>query len=86
MFKALTSAGWYDETLKTEATGTTIKDVDPNYATSKSYILYGGLAAVVIDAYVIAMSFLGGPPSAPAAEEVPATEAPVDGETSLFNW
>jgi len=34
------------------------------------------------------MSFLGGPPSAPAAEEeeVPATDASVDGESFLFNW
>ena len=66
---------------------TEIADLDENFASAKNYLLFGGLAGVAIDAYVIAMAFLGGAPSTPAApEEVPPTDAPADGTTELFNW
>ena len=61
--------------------------LDSTFSTSRAYLLIGGILAVAIDAYVIAMAFLGGAPSTPAApEEVPPTDAPADGTTELFNW
>ena len=49
--------------------------MDVNFSAAKNYLLFGGLIAVAIDAYAIAMPFLSGPPAAPA-EEVPAEVDP----------
>ena len=82
--------GWYDKYLdKTDTTRDTAEKLDENFTTSKNYLLFGGLVAVAIDAYVIAMPFLSGPPAAPA-EEVPAEVDPnADanaGTGSLIAW
>ena len=59
--------GWYDKYLdKTDTTRDTAEKLDENFTTSKYYLLFGGLVAVAIDAYVIAMPFLKRPPAAPA--------------------
>lgn len=62
---------------------TTAESLDKNFAASKNYLLFGGIAAIAIDAYVIAMPFLSGQPEAPA-EEVPAEVVPPEENAALF--
>lgn len=83
LVQSLLSSGWYAKELA--GTTLTAATYDPNYTTSKNYLLFGGIIAVAIDAYVIAMPFLSGPPAAPA-EEVPAEIDPTadpNAETGL---
>ena len=59
--------------------------LDSTFSTSRAYLLIGGILAVAIDAYVIAMPYFSGPPDAPA-EETPAVADPATENAALIAW
>lgn len=51
--------GWYSTILTNTGTAS-VEIYDPNFTISKYILLFGGLIAVAIDSYVIAMPFIPG--------------------------
>lgn len=89
LVQSFLARGWYDDYIDpTDPTQDTVEELDDSFADSKNYLLFGGLVALAIDAYVIAMPLLSGQPEAPAEEsEIPTDEAPTeDDPTALFSW
>lgn len=64
----------------------TVEEVDPKFADSRNYLLYGGLAAFATDALVLVMMFMGGPADAPAPEALPPTTDDAAATVELSLW
>ena len=55
--------GWYDPYLDaSDPTKTSAEKLDPEFTNSKNYLLYGGLAAVVVDVFAIVFPLISGTP------------------------
>lgn len=78
IYEALTSSGWYDNFIDTtDSTMDEPEEFDSEYETSKSYLIYGGIAAFTADAVVLFMILMGGLADAPAPEPEPEDLPPI---------
>ena len=83
----MTAKGWYDDFIDpSDPFSDTLEEVDPNFADSRNYLLYGGLAAFATDALVLVMMFMGGPADAPAPEDLPPTTDDATATVELSLW
>jgi hypothetical protein len=88
LLQALLSRGWYDARLPSTnpVAYDTVEEIDVNYTKAKNTILFGSLLALAIDAYVIAMPLLSGPPAFPPPQIDTPVETTTETPATLSAW